>query len=102
MRLTDAEWVVMTALWGRSPASVRDVLERLPPGTSWAYTTVKTLLTRLVEKGAVHARKRANTSLFEPLVTRQQARRSALRSLLNRAFEGTFGALFQHLLAEER
>jgi predicted transcriptional regulator len=50
----------------------------------------------------VRARKRANAGLFEPVLTRRQARRSALRSLLDRAFDGTFGALLQHLLAEER
>jgi BlaI family penicillinase repressor len=102
MRLTDTEWVVMNALWERSPASVRDVLERVEGETGWAYTTVKTLLERLAEKGAVRVRKRANAGLFEPVLTRPQARRSALRSLLDRAFDGTFGGLLQHLIAEER
>ena len=52
MRLNDSEWKVMQALWGRHPATARDVLEQVERETAWAYTTVKTLLARLVEKGA--------------------------------------------------
>jgi BlaI family penicillinase repressor len=102
MRLSDAEWTVMNAVWQRSPASARDVLGRVGAQTGWAYTTVKTMLERLAEKGALRARKQGNTSLYEPLVTREQARRSALRSLLDRAFDGALGSLLQHLVAEER
>ncbi len=102
MKLSDSEWTVMTALWERSPASVRDVLERVGPKTGWAYSTVKTTLERLVAKKALAVRKRANSGLFEPLVTRRDARRTAVRSLLERAFDGTFGSLVQHLFAEEK
>jgi len=102
MRLSDAEWAVMNAVWERPPASARDVLDRVGAGRGWAYTTVKTMLERLAEKGALRVWKRGNTSLYEPLVTREQARRSALRSLLDRAFDGALGSLLQHLVAEEK
>jgi BlaI family penicillinase repressor len=92
----------MQAVWQRSPASVRDVLEKIEGRTGWAYTTVKTMLERLVDKGALSVRKRANASLFVPAVTQQTARRSALRSLVDRAFDGTFGSLLQHLVTEEK
>lgn len=102
MKLSDSEWTVMTALWERSPASVRDVLERIEPKTAWAYSTVKTILERLVEKKVLRVRKRANSGLFEPLITREEARRTAVRSLLEKAFDGGFGSLVQHLFAEEK
>jgi BlaI family transcriptional regulator, penicillinase repressor len=102
LKLSDAEWTVMQAVWAHSPASGRDVLERVETETGWAYTTVKSLLARLVEKGALAERKRANTSFYEPRVTRDEARRSALHSLVEKAFDGTFGSLVQHLLVEEK
>ena len=102
MKLSDAEWTVMNALWERSPANARDVLEHCEAETSWAYTTVKTLLARLVGKGALAERKRANTSLYEPLVSRTEARHSALRSLLDKAFDGAFGPLLQHMVSDEK
>lgn len=102
MRLSDAEWTVMQAVWNRAPASARDVLDEVGEQTGWAYTTVKTLLARLVEKGALSEGRQANVNIYEPRITRNEARGSALRSLLDRAFDGTFGSLFQHLITEER
>jgi BlaI family transcriptional regulator, penicillinase repressor len=100
MRLTEAEWRLMNALWGTHPASARDVLERLEPRTDWAYTTVKTMLTRLEAKGAVQSRIRANTALYEPVLTRSQARRSALKALAEAAFDGAFGSMMHFLVSE--
>lgn len=101
-KLNDSEWTVMQAVWGGSPASARDVLERVHDETGWAYTTVKTVLARLVEKRVLRERKEGKASLYEPLVTRDAARRDAVRSLLDKAFDGTFGALVQHMVASEK
>src|SRR4051812_43864243 len=101
MQLSDAEWKVMNAVWEKQTASARDVLECLEDETGWAYTTVKTMLARLVEKGALKVRLRANTSLYEPILTRRQARRSAVRALATRAFDGAFGPLLHFLVSEQ-
>ena len=92
----------MEALWEKSPATVRDVADRLRPSTGWAYTTVKTLLDRMTAKGAIARRLKDRVGWFEPKVTREQARKSAVRSLLDRAFDGAFGSLLHHLASEER
>ena len=88
MRLTDSEWQIMNALWERHPATAREVAERLPEDNRWAYTTIKTMLTRLVGKEAVSERKRANTSVYEPLIERDDAQRSAVSTLIENAFGG--------------
>lgn len=102
MKFNDSEWTVMQAVWESSPASARTVLERVHAETDWAYTTVKTVLARLVEKGALHEEKQGNTSIYAPLVTRETARKAAVRSLLDKAFDGTFGSLVQHMVASEK
>jgi len=101
MKLTESEWQIMTALWKGHPATARELTERLPAEVRWAYTTVKTLLARLAAKGAVSERKRGNTSVYEPLVTQDKARRSAVSALLKQAFGGAV-APFLHFLADER
>jgi BlaI family penicillinase repressor len=102
MQLSDAEWRLMEALWKGAPASARDLLERLGPKAGWAYTTVKTMLTRLAEKGAVAEEMEGNVALYEPKVTRLAARRTAVRSLVTRAFGGAYGAFVHHLMRGER
>lgn len=98
MQLSEAEWRVMNVVWERHPVTVRDVLETLQGETGWAYSTVKTLLARLAGKRAVRVRKRANASVYEPRLSRDEARRSAVRTLLDRAFDGASGSLVHHLL----
>jgi BlaI family penicillinase repressor len=100
--LSDAEWKVIRALWTRHPASARDVLEALHGETGWAYTTVKTLLARLVAKGAAAVRLRANTSLYEPLLTEDEARRTEVKLLVDRAFGGASVPLLRFVLADEK
>ena len=102
MRFSDAEWRVMQALWQQAPATARDVVDRLGPKAGWAYTTVKTMLSRLAAKGAVTEELRGNVALYEPKVTRLSARRSAVRSLVERAFGGAYGAFVHHLIEGER
>ena len=102
MKLTEAEWLIMNALWRDYPATARQIAERLPAGINWAYTTIKTMLTRLVEKKALTEQKRANTSLYDPLVSKQNARLNAIKSLADQAFDGAFGPLMHFLIEEEK
>jgi predicted transcriptional regulator len=102
MKLTEAEWVIMNALWREYPATARDIARRLPAEVSWAYTTIKTMLSRLAEKKAVREDKQGNTSVYAPIVSKQKAQRSALRAVVNQAFDGAFGPLMHFLLEEEK
>ena len=101
MRLTEAEWKIMNAVWQRHPASARDIMEALEGQAKWAYTTIKTMLSRLEDKGALKSRLRANTSLYSPILTRRVARRSSVRALLDTAFEGAFGPMMHFLVSNE-
>ncbi len=102
MRLSEAEWQIMKALWRCRPATVRDLIAHLPPGVDWAYTTVKTMLTRLAAKKAVSERKNENVSVYEALVSPQDARGSAWSAFLNQAFDGAMEPLLHFLVRERR
>lgn len=101
MHLSDCEWKVLDAVWQAHPATVRDVMDRLAGRSTWAYTTVKTMLTRLVDKGALESRKQANTTFYTPLISREEARRLALHALRDRAFDGAFAPLVEFVLADD-
>ena len=101
-QLSDAEWKVMKAVWRASSATARDVLGALEADTGWAYSTVKTMMDRLVEKGALKARIEGITSIYQPVLTQKQARKSALRALKERAFDGGSGAMMHFLVGSER
>ena len=102
MKLTDPEWQIMNALWQGHPATARDVADRLPDDVRWAYTTIKTMLTRLAAKQAVAEEKRGNVSVYEPLVSLTGARRSALSSLLDKAFDGAVEPMLHFLVRDKK
>jgi BlaI family penicillinase repressor len=91
----------MRVLWQDSPSSARQVLNAVEGETGWAYSTVKTILARLHEKGVLAVETRGNTSYYAPLLEQGTARRSAVKKLLERAFDGTFGSLLHHMVDEE-
>ena len=102
MKLTQAEWQIMKVLWKQHPATARDIMARLPKGVSWAYTTIKTMLARLVEKKVVSESKKSNTSIYEPLLSQRKARLIAFRSMLDQAFDGATDPLLHFLLEEKQ
>lgn len=102
MKLTEAQWQIMNALWENWPATARQIADRLGNDPNWAYTTIKTMLTRLAEKKAVKETKKGNISIYEPVLTKAGAQRSALKSLVNQAFDGAFGPLMHFMLEEQK
>jgi len=101
MRLSDAEWIVMNAVWDRPvESSVRDVLEVVEPQTNWAYQTVQTIMVRLARKGVLDSRLRANTRLYTAQVARAQAQRSTVKFVVDRAYRNSAVDLVQTLLDE--
>jgi BlaI family transcriptional regulator, penicillinase repressor len=101
MKLSEAEWQIMNALWKQHPATAREIIDQLDGDVRWAYTTVKTMLTRLEAKGAVEETKRGNTSLYRPLVDERSTRGSALSMVFDRVLDGAVAPLM-HFLIEER
>ncbi|HTE05900.1 MAG TPA: BlaI/MecI/CopY family transcriptional regulator [Planctomycetota bacterium] len=98
---SDAEWKVLHALWRRHPSTARELLDGLHAETDWAYTTLKTLLGRMLEKGLVSEEMRGHTAWYEPAVDQVGVRRHALRAMIDRVFEGAAGPLLAHLVEHE-
>ncbi|MBI2825548.1 MAG: BlaI/MecI/CopY family transcriptional regulator [Planctomycetia bacterium] len=82
--LSPAEWEVMKVLWDHGPLAARDVFAWLPKGHDWAYKTVKTLLARLVAKGALAYDQIGNSFLYHAAVDRARMTRHEVRSVFRR------------------
>ena len=101
MKLSENEWKIMNALWKKSPATAREIIEQIPGNVEWAYTTVKTMLSRLVAKEAVSEHKRGNTSFYEPRIAQEHARKNAFTNLFDKVLDGAVEP-FMHFLIEEK
>ena len=96
IRISEAEAVVMEVLWGQHPLSADEVIARLPGGNDWAEATVKTLLNRLLNKGAIAAQREGRRYLYSPLLKREAWVLEESRGLLDRLFDGRVAPLVAH------
>lgn len=95
--ITESEWTVMEALWESSPQTASEVTKNLRSTMNWAENTVRTLLTRLVDKGALKTAENASgTRTFLPAVKRETCVRAESQSFLDRVFGGAAKPLLVH------
>jgi BlaI family penicillinase repressor len=100
--ISAAESVIMEVLWQQSPIATEDVMLALEPNGKWQETTVKTLLNRLLKKGAVSARKDRRRYLYTPVLTRKEWLSNESTGLLNRLFGGRVAPLVAHFSQQRK
>ncbi|MDB5172323.1 MAG: blaI 11 [Phycisphaerales bacterium] len=100
-QISDAEWEVMKLVWGRGPLVAADVVEALAAQNHWSPRTVKTLLNRLVKKGALGYEVAGRHYVYRARVTRDACVRRASSSFLSRVFNGNAAPALAHFLEHE-
>jgi predicted transcriptional regulator len=99
MKISTAESAVMQALWRRSPLSAEEIGAEVAGPQGWTEATVKTLINRLLKKGAVGAEPEGRRYLYRPLVARADYVQAESQGLLDRLFDGRLAPLVSHLSA---
>ena len=100
-RISEAEHAVMEALWEKSPQTAVEVCEGVCDQRGWSMPTVKTLLSRLVAKGAAGTEPDGRRFLYTPLLERADYVGGESRRLVDRLFGGRAAPLFAHLAESE-
>lgn len=100
--ISEAESRVMDALWRRAPQSSEDIVATVQQDSDWHEKTIRTLLGRLVAKGAVNAEKDGRRYLYSPTLAREQWQSQESRSLLDRVFGGRLSPLLAHFSEHEK
>ena len=97
-QLTDAELRIMKIIWESGSATVKEVIELLPPEDDLAYTTVLTTLQILEKKGIVGHEKRGRAYLYYPLLRKREATRHAVDEVIGRFFDGSAKELMLNII----
>lgn len=101
--ISESEWIVMEALWERSPQTASEVARTLRPRMNWAENTVRTLLARLVEKAALETGENASgIKTFTPAVKREACVVAEGQSFMQRVFRGAAKPLLVHFASNAK
>jgi len=96
MEISDAESTVMEVLWARSPRASDEVIAELASAQDWQEPTIRTLLNRLLNKGAITAERDGRRYLYTPVLRRDDWVNAQSRGLLDRLFKGRVAPLVAH------
>jgi len=102
MNISEAESIVMQVLWQRAPLSGDEIAQALAGQQDWQTATVKTLLNRLLGKGAISAEKDGRRFLYSPVLTREAWLSEQSMGLLDRLFGGSLTPLVAHFASHRK
>ncbi|MCD2256288.1 CopY/TcrY family copper transport repressor [Lactobacillus sp. CC-MHH1034] len=100
IEISDAEWEVMRVVWTLGTATSRTLIDVLQEKMSWKAPTVKTLIGRLVKKGALVTEKKGRAFIYRPTIAEQRAIDEATTTLFNHLCQMRRGEAVHHLLGE--
>ncbi len=100
-RASESEMQVLTALWDEAPQTAAELTARIGDANGWTQATIKTLLARLVQKGAVATEAEGRRFLYRPAVARADAIGDESQRFVDRLFGGRVSPLIAHLAERE-
>ncbi len=101
-KISEAELVVMEALWECAPQTANDVADRVVERRDWSLQTVKTLLSRLMAKDVIAAEQDGRRFLYRPRIQRDDYVASESGRLVNRLFGGRISPLVAQLASQDQ
>jgi BlaI family penicillinase repressor len=96
--LTEGEWVIIQAVWEKEPCAAPTIQEELEARKDWHYSTVKTLMDRMVTKGLLTTERIRNLIFYRSAVTKVQAQKGEIMRAVKRAFDGALTPMMQFML----
>jgi BlaI family penicillinase repressor len=103
MRLSEFELDVMAHFWRDGELSAPVLFERMGDARGVTYSTVKTIIDRLEEKGAiVRAASRGRTIFYAPAIKQERVRKPLVKAFLHRLFGDDLRPLFAQLIRDEK
>lgn len=96
--LTPVELELMDILWKIGHGTVRDVMSKLPPNRTLAYTSVSTILRILQEKKILLAEKIGRQHIYHPTLSKQTFASYSVKKIVNQVFSGSSMELVSYLM----
>jgi len=98
--LTYPEWMVMSALWGKKPQTLSEVIETMGGKMKWSYRTYASYLRKLCEKGVAGFEVKGRDKFYYPLADKEQCIRAESRDLIHKVSEKSVKDLLVCMIQE--
>ena len=97
MSISEAESQIMRVLWESGPTAGEDIIRKVSLVNDWTEGTIRTLISRLIQKKAIKSRKEGGRAIYQALIDEADYIHAESQSLLDRLFNGEVAPLVAHL-----
>lgn len=101
IKLSEAEWKVMSLLWQESPQTMMQLTNHFKETTGWTKHTVMTFLRRMEEKKAVHHEDGGRAKLYYPDISQEEAVMQETEDFLEKVFGGRMGLMLNTMVEKK-
>lgn len=102
VKISESEWRVCKVLWRNSPLTANDIVAQLEDSSDWSPRTIKTMLNRLIKKGALDYESIGREYHYFPLLSEEECIASHTQSFVERVFGGEAGAMVAAFIKQQR
>lgn len=100
LHITDAEWEVMRVVWANTQVTSKEVISTLEEKLDWKQATTKTLLGRLVEKGALNTEQEGRKYIYSANIEEKEAIRSFTNHIFDRICRKKVGNVIESIIKD--
>lgn len=86
--VTDAEAQILKELWQESPLNSQEIIERLEKKSNSHHKTVRTLINRLLTKGAINFNEKNRKYYYYPVLEKEKFYKFKADAFLQQLFNG--------------
>lgn len=102
IKISESEWEVMKIIWDKKEVTSNEIIEELKDKKEWKAATVKTLISRLLNKEAISFNKKGKEYIYYPLIEEEKTVIEESMSFINRVFNGSVSDLLLNFVKSEK
>lgn len=91
--ISDAEWIIMKIIWSEGALTANELIKKIEADNDWAPKTIKSLLSRLVNKDVLSYTKEGRSYRYHAIVTAEETINEENQTFLNKVYNGDFSHL---------
>lgn len=99
VQISESEWLIMKVLWGEPNLTLKEIVKSVD--NDWSYSTVRTLVNRLLKKEMISADKSKANFIYNAVFKEEECQTEEAKNLLNRVFDNSLSGLVSLLVKKE-
>lgn len=100
-KISDSEWEIMKIIWKNPNCTALDIIEQLKDRQKWKPKTIKTLISRLIDKKIIGFEQSGREYKYYSLVNEAECRKAESDTFLQKVYNGSLKSMLLNFIEKE-